>query len=215
MNSFIYISKWFTALLSISRARYTNQINIYSKKQFLWLLIIIIMIFLLNGTEIIFHRLINDPRKSKHLVCTVEIIDLRWNIFEIVFRIATHLIPFILNIYAVITIIRTVARSKANLHKTNLFSEIWKQIKQYYEQLVCPILMIMCSTPELLMVLIIKCHQWDNSHRRLLMIIMHFVSFIPQMMTYYLFIQPSKTYKKAFINNTRIGQILSSITQPS
>ena len=215
LDSFAYISKWFTAFLSISRARCTNQINVRSRKHFIWLLMIIISIFICNGTEVIFHRLINDPRKPKHLVCTIEVTDSGWSIFETIFRIATHVIPFLLNIYAIMTIIRTVARSKSNLHKTNFFSEIWKQMKQYYEQLACPILMIMCSTPELLMVLVIKCHEWDNGYRRSLMIAMHFLSFVPQMLTYYLFIQPSKIYKNAFINNTRIGQILASIIQPS
>ncbi|CAF4319112.1 unnamed protein product, partial [Adineta steineri] len=156
LNCFSYISKWFTAFLSISRARLTNQIHIYSRKQYIWLLIIIITILSLNATEIIFHRLINDPRKPNYFICTVEILDHQWNIFETIFRITNHIIPFLLNIYAVITIIRTVARSKSNIHKTNFVSEIWKQIKQYYEQLACPILIIMCSAPELLMILIIK-----------------------------------------------------------
>ncbi|CAF0843456.1 unnamed protein product [Adineta steineri] len=216
-NSFInlFFFKWFTAFLSISRARLTNQIHIYSRKQYIWLLIIIITILSLNATEVIFHRLINDPRKPNYFICTVEILDHQWNIFETIFRITNHIIPFLLNIYAVITIIRTVARSKSNIHKTNFVSEIWKQIKQYYEQLACPILIIMCSAPELLMILIIKCHQWDNTPIRTSMIIMHFVSFVPQMLSYYLFIQPSTVYRKAFIDNTRIGQILYSIIQSS
>ena len=172
-------------------------------------------IFLFNGTEIAFHRLVNDPRKSNHLVCTLEIIDSRWNIFATTFRIVTHFLPFLLNIYAVLTIIRIVARSKSNLNQTKLISEIWTQIKLYYEQLACPILMILCSSPELLMALIVKCHQWDNSYRRSAMIVMHLVSFIPQMLTFYLFIQPSKVYKNAFVRNTRVGQILSTIIQTS
>ncbi|CAF3878992.1 unnamed protein product [Rotaria sp. Silwood1] len=117
--------------------------------------------------------------------------------------------------YAVMTIIRIVARSKANINKTNFLSEVWKQIKQYYEQLACPILMIMCSTPELLMALIIKCHQWDNGYRRSLMIAMHLLSFVPQMLTYNLFIQPSEAYKNTLVHNTRTGQILSSIIRTS
>ncbi|CAF5022573.1 unnamed protein product, partial [Rotaria sp. Silwood1] len=209
---------WYTAFLSISRSRVTNQINltrIYLRKQFIWPLVITLFIFILNGTEIIFHRLINDPRKPNHLVCTIEFPESSWHTLETIFRFITHLIPFLLNMYAVMTIIRIVARSKANINKTNFLSEVWKQIKQYYEQLACPILMIMCSTPELLMALIIKCHQWDNGYRRSLMIAMHLLSFVPQMLTYNLFIQPSEAYKNTLVHNTRTGQILSSIIRTS
>ena len=215
LDSFAFISKWFTVFLSISRSQSTNQLNIQSSKQYPWLVLIIVSIFLFNGTEIVFHRLVNDPRKSKHLVCTLEITDSRWNIFVTTFRIATHLLPFLLNVYAVTTIIRTVARSKSNLNQTKLISEIWKQMKLYYEQLACPILMIFCSSPELFMALIVKCHQWDNSYRRSTMIVMHLVSFIPQILTFYLFIQPSTVYRNAFVRNTRVGQIFSSIIPSS
>ncbi|CAF0969905.1 unnamed protein product [Rotaria sordida] len=211
-------NKWYTAFLSISRSRFTNQTNLtrkHSRKQFIWPLFIILMIFICNGTEVIFHRLINDPRKPKHFVCTIEFPESDWRILETIFRFIMHLIPFLLNMYAVITIIRTVARSKANINKTSFLSEIWKQIKQYNEQLACPTLMIICSTPELLMALIVKCHEWDNVYRRSLMLAMHLLSFVPQMLTYYLFIQPSKTYKTTFVHNSRNEHILSTLIRTS
>ncbi|CAF1091178.1 unnamed protein product [Rotaria sordida] len=211
-------NKWYTAFLSISRSRFTNQTNLtrkHSRKQFIWPFFIILMIFICNGTEVIFHRLINDPRKPKHFVCTIEFPESDWRILETIFRFIMHLIPFLLNMYAVITIIRTVARSKANINKTSFLSEIWKQIKQYNEQLACPTLMIICSTPELLMALIVKCHEWDNVYRRSLMLAMHLLSFVPQMLTYNLFIQPSKTYKTTFVHNTRNEHILSTLIRTS
>jgi hypothetical protein len=216
-NCFSYTSKCYTTLLSITRAWNVRQLRIirkYSRKQLVWPVVILLIIFLFNGTEIIFHRLVTDPRKSKNLVCTVEYTNSVWRITEIIFRFLIHIVPFILNLFSVMIIIRTVAQSKANIHRSTFFSEIWKQIKHYREQLLCPILTIICSTPQLLMTLIVKCYEWNNVYYRTLMIVMHFVSFIPQVLTYYLFVQSSKTYKKP-IANTQTGQILSTIARSS
>ena len=136
LNCLAYINKWYIASLSINRSQHTSQKNVigrYTRKQFIWPLIIIIIIFIFNGTEVISHRLVNDPRKPKHPLCTIDFPESVWRIFETIFRLIMHIIPFISNIYAVIIIIRTVARSKANINKTNFLSEIWKQIKQHYE----------------------------------------------------------------------------------
>jgi hypothetical protein len=217
LNCFAYTSKCYATLLSVNRAWHVRQLRIipmYSRKQLLWPVAIFLIILIFNGTEVIFHRLINDPRKLKHLVCTVEYTEPIWRIVEMVFRFLIHIFPFILNLYAVIIIIRTVAKSKRNIHRSSFVSEFWKQVKQYHEQLLCPVLMIICSTPQLLMTVIVKCYEWNNAYYRTLMIVAHFVSFIPQVFTYYLFVQLSKTYKKSSAN-TQTGQIPSTVTRPS
>ena len=217
LNCFAYTSKCYTTLLSISRAwnlRQLRIIPIYSRKQLVWPIIIFLIIFICNGSEIIFHRLVNDPRRPKHFVCTIDYGESVWRITIMIFRLLLHIVPFILNLFSVSIIIRTVAQSKANIHRSTFISQIWKQIKHYHEQLLCPILIIICSTPQLLMTTLIKCFQWDNIYYRTLMIAMHFLSFTPQVFTYYLFVQSSKTFKKTS-NNTHTDQILSTTDRAS
>lgn len=204
LNCFAYTSKCYTTLLSIQRAWHIHQLRInpiHSQKQFIWPIVIFIIILIFNGTELVFHRLIINPRKTKHLICTVEYSNSNWHIVEMIFRFIIHIFPFLLNLYAVIIIIRIVAKSKTNLHKSSFILEFWKQVKQYHEQLLCPIFMIISSTPQLLMTIIVKCFEWNNVYYRTLMIVMHFVSFTPQIFTYYLFVHSSKTYKKSSANN--------------
>ena len=217
LNCFAYTSQCYATLVSINRAWHVRKLRIipmYSRKQLLWPIVIFLIILIFNGTELVFHHLVNDPRKSKHFVWTVEYTDPIWHILEMIFRFSIHILPFILNLYAVFIIVRTVAKSKTNIHRLNFTSEFWKQAKQYDEQLLYPILMIICSTPQLLMTAIIKCFEWNNIYYRISMIVMHFVSFIPQMLTYYLFVYFSKAYKKSPAK-TETGQIVSILTSPS
>jgi len=142
--------------------------------------------------EIIFHHLLVDLGNPRHqFICVVEYTTDIWKTLDVIFLFLNHLIPFLLNIYATYVIIQTVARR--------------------YEQLICPIIMIICSTPQLLVGFLTRCYQWDSVLRRKVIIIIYFVSFLPQILTFCLFILPSKKYKNVFVKSNW-AKLLSFIT---
>lgn len=206
LHCFVYTSKWFIGLLSIYRARATRHIRVttnnYSCKHIIIVICIPILIFSMNSMEIIFHHLLVDLENPRHqFICIIEYTKSIWNILNIIFLVLNHLIPFLLNIYATYVIIRIAARSKATLNRSEYRIEVWKQIKSRYEQLICPIIMILCSTPQLLVGLLTRCYQWDSMWRRKLIIIVYFISFLPQTLTFFLLILPSKKYKNIFVQS--------------
>jgi hypothetical protein len=173
--------------------------NSYSHKHVLVAVCIPIIIFSFDSTEIIFHHLLVDLRHHRHQFgCVAEYTNYIWKTFEVIFLFLNHFIPFFLNVYATYVIIQTVARSKANLNKSELRKEVWNQIKNRYEQLIGPIIMIVCSTPQLLVSFATRCYDWDSMVRRKLIVIVYFISFLPQILTFCLYILSSKRYKSVF-----------------
>jgi hypothetical protein len=174
--------------------------NSYSRKHVFVSVCIPIIIFSFNSTEIIFHHILVDLRNQRHqFVCITEYTKYIWKTFEVSFLFLNHFIPFFLNVYATYVIIQTVARSKANLNKSKLRKEVWNQIKNHHEQLIGPVIMIVCSTPQLLVSFATRCYHWDSMVRRKLIIVVYFISFLPQMLTFYLYILSSKKYKNVFV----------------
>ena len=204
LDCFTDTSKWFISLLAIHRARNTRQLrtlnNLPVKKHFLLLLGICLVMFSVNSISIVFHRLVAEPRHSPdQLVCIVEYTNSIWSTIKTTTLFCNHLIPFLLNTYATWVIIRTVARSKANVNRSEYRREIWRQIRDRYEQLLCPTIMILCSIPHLLVGFLVRCYDLDRVIRRKLIIFAYLISFIPQMLTFVLFILPSKNYKRIFL----------------
>jgi hypothetical protein len=204
LHCFAYTNKWLIGVLSIYRAHNTRQIRTmvinHRRQNRIMILGILVIIFSLNAVEIGFHHLVIDPRNSQHqLVCIVEYTEPIWQTIETISRFCNHLIPFLLNIYATSIIIVTVARSKAKLYKSKCRMEVWKQIKNRYEQLICPMAMIVCSTPHLLVGFFVHCHDLDKVIQRKLIVIVYLISFFPEMLTFCLFILPSKKFKHVFL----------------
>ncbi|CAF1172606.1 unnamed protein product, partial [Didymodactylos carnosus] len=202
------------------RAQNTKQIRIrnlnkhgvpfdkYDKQK---LMLYVLTIFLVAASaviDILLHRITNDTQNTNQLICITEYSSLSsvWKTVDTLSIFTNHIVPVLLNVYASGIILTIAARSKSNVSHESFISSLWFQIKLRYEQLLCPLLMILCSLPQLLAGFILSCDTWNIVWLKHFIISLYYFAYIPQLLTFFLFIQPSRIYKQAF-KQSQIGKL--------
>jgi hypothetical protein len=105
--------------------------------------------------------------------------------------------PFIINLVSVIILIIKKTRQQANLNKKQPYKKVlYKTIKEHKNLLTAPIVLVILGLPRIILLFISKCMKSAGDVWLLLM--GYFISFIPSMLTFLMFIIPSTFYKETF-----------------
>ena len=103
--------------------------------------------------------------------------------------------PFIINLVSSITLIIKTSRQQANLHTKKRYKDILQeQIQDHRHLLIAPFVLVILAIPRLIIIFVSKCMK--SANEAWLFLIGYFISFIPSMLTFVVFILPSKFYKK-------------------
>jgi di/tricarboxylate transporter len=120
----------------------------------------------------------------------VQIFDLLLNIFH-------FSLPFGINCISGAIIIITVARTRSNSQKKKSFKEhLREQLHQLKHLLIAPSILIVLPLPRLIISFLAGCMK--SARDSWFYLIDYFVSLIPSMMTFVVFVLPSEMYKKEF-----------------
>ena len=117
-----------------------------------------------------------------------------YNTFVLFFHLVA---PFVANLLSALYIIfgtagqRSVARSKLNYRQYVL-----KQMQEHRQLLISPIILLVLALPRIIISLISECV--DPSSNPWLYLIGYFISFMPPILTFIVFVLPSKLYRKIF-----------------
>jgi hypothetical protein len=102
-----------------------------------------------------------------------------------------------INLISTIILITKVSRQQANIHTQRAYKEILiEQLKQNKHLLTAPIVLVILALPRLIITFVSKC--MESSNDAWLFLVGYFISFIPPILTFIVFILPSKFYKKEF-----------------
>ncbi|CAF3637671.1 unnamed protein product [Rotaria sp. Silwood1] len=105
------------------------------------------------------------------------------------------LVPFVINLISAVILITAKSRQKSNLQTNQSFLTLLKeQIRQHKNLFTAPILLIILALPRLILLFVAKCMKSTND--TWLLLIGYFISFIPPMLTFIVFILPSKFDKQ-------------------
>jgi hypothetical protein len=108
--------------------------------------------------------------------------------------------PFLINIISHMIIIFITARKRRTTRTDLTYREaLREQFQQHKHILVAPIMLIILPMPRLIISFASGCMKSTNSTWLFLM--GYFVSFTPPMLTFVVFVLPSKLYKKKFCNS--------------
>lgn len=139
-------------------------------------------------TDIVFHHsIIVNTVQGSIMQCIVEI-DGIWSTLDTMLLFIHHLVPFILYVRSFLMIIRMTARSKSSVRQQSFRSAFWLQIQECKEQVVCLSMMIISSLPQLIIVLAVRCEQWDNMPLRHAILSAYLTSHLPETTSFFLFI---------------------------
>jgi hypothetical protein len=103
--------------------------------------------------------------------------------------------PFVVNLISSIIIIVKKSRQQCIIHNQRPYGEILREQCQLNKHLLtAPVMLVILGLPRLILVFVSKCMKsGDDSW---LFVIGYFISFLPPMLTFVIFIVPSKFYKK-------------------
>jgi hypothetical protein len=164
--------------------------------------VIIILLVVIVGSSIhdpIYRRLIeeeNDDNDQKRIWCIVTYPS-NLEIYYYITHIFHFFGPFLINVISAIILIAKKSDQKSTIHKQRPYVEILQeQFRQHKHLLTAPVILVLLAMPRLIITFVSKCMTSTNDSW--LFLIGYFISFIPTMLTFVVFVLPSKFYKEEF-----------------
>jgi hypothetical protein len=203
----LYMDQWLNACVATERAFTIIKGANFNKKKSKRTakFVIILLVIVIGGTSIhdpISRGLIDegsnddDDDNVKRTWCIVNYGSVLYTYNSMINTI--HFFgPFIINLISTIILITKKSRQQANIHKKRPYKEILiEQLKENKHLLTAPIVLILLVLPHLIITFVSKCMKSIDD--AWLFLTGYFISFIPPMLTFIVFILPSKFYKKEF-----------------
>jgi hypothetical protein len=197
--------QWLNACVAIERAITAIKATRFVKKKSKQTakLVIIILLIVIIGTSIhdpISRRLIdeisNDDDNIKRTWCIVSYSPIL-KVYDYIIHIFHFFGPFLVNLISSIILIKTKCHQQSNIQIHRNYKEIQReQFRQHRNLLTAPIVLVILTIPRLILTFVSKCVK--STGDSWLFLIGYFISFIPSMITFIIFILPSKFYKKEF-----------------
>ncbi|CAF3089752.1 unnamed protein product [Rotaria sp. Silwood2] len=161
------------------------------------IVIIILLIFIISTSiyDPLHRRLIDEENEDDKRLWCITTYSSSLRIFNSIIHTFHFLGPFIINLVSSIMLVTKTSRQKTNLRSNQNYKEVlFKQIRQHKHLFTAPVVLVILAIPRLIISFISKCMKSTND--AWLFLIGYFISFIPPMLTFVIFILPSKFYKE-------------------
>jgi hypothetical protein len=202
----LYMGQWLNACVASERAYTIIKGASFSKEtsKRTAKFVIILLVIVNFGTSIhdpISRRLIDEESNDydddvKRTWCIVNYGSVL-QVYNSMINTIHFLGPFMINLISSIILITKKSRQQANIHKQRAYKEILiEQLQQNKHLLTAPIVLVILALPRLIITFVSKCMKSSNDSW--LFLTGYFISFVPPMLTFIVFILPSKFYKKEF-----------------
>ncbi|CAF1486919.1 unnamed protein product [Adineta ricciae] len=206
-RSFYWLASWITIdrLLMV-----VFPTKILFRRPFLAKLIsslTLLIICLMHSHEILFYTIIEQ---SSSTVCVTHFEDMNIAYYNRVTTLIHYLVPFAVQIICItfmivyITRIRTKAKDTSNFSRSALIEQ-FISLKELY---VTPLAIVISALPQITVSFTLACQELVSWQKHLLLST-YLLSYIPQVLAFFLFILSSSLYRKEFFQ-TYIGQKLFS-----
>lgn len=211
----LYLDTWFNACVAIERAVSVFKGISFNKKRSRriarWIILILpICIIATLIHEPIYRRLVEHNelygksyryKRERYFWCvnryppSVE----NYNTATLVL----HLLgPFIANLLSAAVIIFGTAHQRSNVQKKKPYRQyLREQLHAHKQLLISPIILVILALPRLIMSILSGCLNVSNF--RWFFLGVYFISYIPAILVFVVFVLPSKLYRKNFIETFR------------
>jgi hypothetical protein len=131
-----------------------------------------------------------------------------------------YLVPFFINFISTFILILLISRHRATAtsHGDNQLSSqltVFKaQLNKHKELFIGPLFIVLSGSPQFIISFSLACTELSIAWQRYTLTVAYFLSFLPQVLSYYLFIAPSTFYKDEFFL-TSIGKKFKIKQQPA
>jgi hypothetical protein len=190
LNSCVAIERVFTVHIGVK----FNKTK--SKKAAKWIIFGICILTLASYIHDPIHRHLLEDKEEQRKWCIVRYSS-SVRVFSSVVNILHFLLPLSINVISVLFIIILVARQKLEVRKQQSYkTHLRKQFEQHKHRLFSSFILIIIATPRVIISLVSECMK--STKNPWLYLSGYFISFIPPLLVFILFILPSKFYRKEF-----------------
>ena len=202
----LHFDQWLTACIAVERTFTVMKQTHFNKKHSRRIAkyMIIILLILLIGTSIqdsLYRRLIDERNEDndeiKRIWCIISYPSKFLRQYNSYMQIFHFLIPFTINFISAIILITMKSRQRLRIYKNRSYSQIIReQFIEHKHLLIAPIVLVILALPRLILPFVSECMKSSND--AWLYMILYLISFVPSMVTFVIFVSPSKFYKKEF-----------------
>jgi len=209
LRSCFNLEQWLTAFVAIERAIISmkgvyfqqQKAKFYSK----WIILCSIFFIILTNIHDPFCRRLfqeNDDEQQQRYWCIVEYQSTFLYIYNSLIAIFHFILPFIINFISAIIIIFSKTKQQIIIdrekqdRKSHLKDVFMKQIQQHKNLLIAPCVLTILGIPRLIMSFTSSCMTSEKDFWFYLS--GYYISLIPSLLTFTIFVLPSSTYKQAF-----------------
>ncbi|UJR17411.1 hypothetical protein I4U23_004306 [Adineta vaga] len=200
LKIFLSIDTWFNACVAIERAisvfqgvQFRKQTSKNIAKRIRILLPLVIVCTFIH--EPIYRDLFDDEEEQR--IWCVTNYNQFLQTYNSTIILIHFLIPFIINVCSALYIIRNVSRRRSAAQTVySYWQHLYKQFLECKHILISPLVLIILSSPRLIISLMSSCIK--SSRDPWLFLSGYFISFIPSMLVFIIFVLPSDLYKKEF-----------------
>jgi hypothetical protein len=191
---------WLNACIAIERAITVSKGASFDKqksKQYAkWMIFIVFLFTICTHLHDPIHRSWNDDIEEQHSLCLTKYSTFL-QIFDQISNVIHFSIPFGINCISALVVIIVAARTRSVAQKKQSYTKhLHEQFKQHKHLLVSPFVLILLASPRLIISFLFGCMK--SARNPWLYMIGYYISFIPSIMTFVIFVLPSKTYKTQF-----------------
>jgi hypothetical protein len=170
-----------------------------SKRLAKWVILTIVLWTTLTHIHDPIHRqLMNEDEEEEQRIWCIVRYSSSIRIFDTSINIFHFFVPFSINVISALVIIIAAARSRSTAQQDcSLKQHLRAQFEQHKHLIISPCILIILALPRLIISLIPGCMK---SYRNpWLFLAGYYVSFIPPMLVFVVFVLPSKKYKENFM----------------
>jgi hypothetical protein len=198
----LIMDQWLTACVAMERA-YTimKGINFNKNKTRFIAKLIIFGLFLISvGTSIhdpIYRRLFDEDIDEEKRIWCIANYPSAFRIVNSIMTLLHIIVPFIINLISAIIIVIISTRQRAAIQKYQKYQEILtEQIQKHKNLLIGPIVLIILAIPRLIISFASGCMK--STRDSWLFLLGYYISLIPPLLTFILFVLPSSKYYEIF-----------------
>jgi hypothetical protein len=196
---------WLNASVAVERTitalRGVNFDKTKSRRAAKWVIIsLLIVITLTSIHDPLYRQLINDVEEQR--TWCIVFYSPRLQTFNSAMNLFHFLAPFFINFISALLLIIAAARNRSVTKKQQSYMQhFYAQLHQHKHLLISSTILIVLTVPRIIISLVSGCIK--STRNPWLFLAGYFVSFIPPLLTFIVFVLPSKMYKKEFYESLK------------
>ncbi|CAF2145838.1 unnamed protein product [Rotaria magnacalcarata] len=202
LRVFLTMDQWLNACVATERAVTVIKATYFHKeksKRIAKIIIAGLLIFII-GTSIhdpVYRRIIDEQNDDEKRIWCIVTYPRGLTVYNSMVQTFHFLAPFMINVVSAVILIATKSRRQTAVQTRRTYRELLQaQFRQHQYLFTGPVLLVILGLPRLIMSFVLKCMKSKND--AWYFSIGYFISFLPPMLTFVIFILPSKFYKREF-----------------